>query len=374
MNPTPSSAARWVPCPGSLQLGAQFPETAERPSASEGTASHWAGAEMLAGRTVHENQTAPNGVVLAEEMIEGAELWVEDVLAIAIPRDLVGHLQVEQSYDVARVHASSTGRTDSWLFDQAAGALYVWNYKFGRTLEEATGNLQLAMEACGILDLLGVDGRTDELITVDLRIVQPRAWHRDGRVRSWRCKASDLRPYFNRLHHAAHQATEPNAPIAAGPHCLYCPARHACPTLRRSVLSVADWGETARAEELPPDALGGELVLLEMLESLVKARKTGVEAQVEAALRSGQPVGDWTLEPAYGRKKWTAPPVEIAAVGDMMGVDLRKPLDVITPTQAAKLKVDGAVIAAYSETPSAGLKLARDTNLTNKARAAFGAK
>lgn len=374
MRPTPSTAFRWVPCPGSVPLGAQFPELAERPSAAEGTASHWAGAEMLLGRAVAPDQTAPNGTVLTEEMIEGADLWVEDVLAVAVPRGLVGHLQVEQRIAVPRVHEESEGRVDTWLFDQAAGVLYVWDYKFGRTLEEVVGHWQLVMEACGILDLLGVDGRTDQLLTVDLRIVQPRAYHRDGRVRSWRVKASDLRGYFNQLNHAAHAAMSPAAPLAAGPHCLYCPARHACPTLRRSMLSVADWAQTAQAEELPPDALGAELVLLEMLGSLIEARTTGVKTQVEAALRGGQAVGDWTLEQTYGRKKWTAPAVDVAAVGDLYGVDLRKPLDVITPTQAAKLKVDAAVIAAYSESPSTGLKLVRDTNLTNKARAAFGAK
>lgn len=371
--PKPSEASRWVHCQGAPQLGAQFPELAVSPSRAEGIASHWAGAQALDGVMLCEGALAPNGVVLTDEMLKGADLWVGDVLATADERGLRAHLQVESLVPLPRILAGMEARSDTWLFDQAAGVLFLWEYKYGRTLVEARGNWQLTLEACGILDLLGVDGIAEQHITVVMRVIQPRAYHREGRVREWRAKASDLRGYFNQLHAAAHDAMQPGARLAAGPHCLNCPAARGCPTLRRSVLAVADWAEGAQPEQLPPDALGAELVLLELLEKLVKARHTAIETQVEATLRAGQPVGDWTLEPAYGRQKWTATAEDVAALGDMLGVDLRKPLDVITPNQAVKKGVDAAVIKAYSEFPSAGMKLARDTNLTNKARAAFGA-
>lgn len=371
--PKPSEASRWVFCKGAPQLGAQFPELAVSPSRAEGIASHWAGAQGLAGAMPAEGTLAPNGVVLTDEMIEGAELWVDDVLATADERRLRAHLQIESPIPLPRILDGMVARSDVWLFDQAAGVLFIWEYKFGRTLVEARENWQLLLDACGILDLLGVDGIADQHITVEMRVVQPRAYHRDGRVRTWRTKASDLRGYFNTLAAAAHEAaTHPSPSLVAGPHCLNCPAARGCPTLRRNILAIADWAEGAQPEQLPPDALGAELVLLELLEKLVKARHTAIETQVEATLRAGQPVGDWTLEPAYGRQKWTAPAEDVAALGDMLGVDLRKPLDVITPNQASKKGVDAAVIKSYSEYPSAGMKLVRDTNLTNKARLAFG--
>lgn len=369
----PSSAARWVVCPGSVQLGAQFPELGDTSRADEGTAAHWVGAELLLGTSVPEpGTTAPNGYIVDADMIDGARLWVDDVLAVAGSR--AAELQVEQRVAMPRIHADAFGTPDTWFYDQAAGVVYVWDFKYGHGIVEVVENWQMVAYVCGILDLLGVDGRTDQHVTVDLRIVQPRAYHRDGRVRSWRVKASDLRGYFNRLAHAADEAMKPGARLAAGPHCLYCPAARGCPTLRRTALAVADWAEGAQPEQLPPDALGAELVLLELLAKLVKARHTAIETQVEATLRSGQPVGDWTLEPAYGRQAWTIPADEVAALGELFGVDLRKPLDVITPNQASKKGVDAAVIKSYSQFPSAGMKLARDTSLTNKARAAFGAK
>lgn len=374
MIPKPSEAFRWVECNGAPALGEQFPERSVSPSRAEGIASHWAGALGLKGQAVPVGTLAPNGVVLTEEMLEGAEMWVDDVLSIAAERNLVSHLQIESPIPLDRVLPGMEARADVWLFDQAAGVLTVWDYKFGRTLVEAVDNWQLAIETCGILDLLGVDGAAEQHLTVDLRVVQPRAWHRDGRVRSWRVKAADLRGHFNRLAHAAHAAAQPGALLKAGPHCLNCRAASGCPTLRRSVMAIADWAESARPEQLPPDALGAELVLLEMLSKLVKSRHTAVEAEVEAALREGSAVDGWALEPAYGRQRWTHPAEDVATLGDLLGVNLRKPLDVVTPSQAKKAGVDAAVIQSYSEHPSAGFKLARDVNLTRRARAAFGVK
>jgi hypothetical protein len=66
----------------------------------------------------------------------------------------------------------------------------------------------------------------------------------------------------------------------------------------------------------------------------------------------------------------------VLVMGDMYGLDLRKTPAPITPTQAIKEAmrkgVDTSVISIYSHRPRTGLKLARDTNLLNRARAGFG--
>jgi hypothetical protein len=88
-------------------------------------------------------------------------------------------------------------------------------------------------------------------------------------------------------------------------------------------------------------------------------------------MRSGRDVPGWIQEPTYGRKKWIAPASDVAALGDMMGVDLRKPVDVVTPNQAVKKGVDETVITAYCETPRTGFKIAPDNG--NKAKQVFEA-
>lgn len=370
----PSSAYRWVFCEGSVQLEALYPEQEEDPSAAEGTAAHFAGSEQLLGRDVRAGQIAPNGVVLTDEMFDGAQLWVDDVLAI----DAGGNaLQVEQRVYMPRIHEKAYGTPDTWLYVPDRGTVYVWDFKFGHGVVEHFENWQLIAYVCGILDLLGIDSRNDEHLWVELRVVQPRAYHREGRVRTWRVRASDLRGYFNRLHHAAHAAMKPDARTATGSYCLHCNAAAHCETLRKAVTHAADWLGGSAPEELPNIAAGDELELLEHVATLVKARKQGREADVEARIKRGETVPGWCLENTTGKKSWKEGDEEnVLILGDMLELDLRKPAAPITPTQAlalAKKKgVDAGVIFEYSHNPSTGRKLARDTNLLNRARAGFG--
>jgi hypothetical protein len=368
----PSSAYRWVFCEGSVALEAAYPETDEDESAAEGTAAHHAGAEMLLG--CEPGTVAPNGVVLTEEMLDGAQMWVDDVRSIGAP---ASELQVEQRVYMPRIHAQAYGTPDTWLFVPSTGTVYVWDFKFGHGVVEHFENWQLIAYVCGILDLLGIDGRNDEHIWCDLRVVQPRAYHREGRVRSWRVRASDLRGYFNRLNLAAHAAMRPGAQTRTGSYCLHCNAAANCETLRKAVTHAADWLGGSSPEELPASAAGEEMELLEHLATLVKARRTARTADLSARLHRGEGVPGWCLENTTGAKAWKPEDKDkVIALGPLLGLDLSKAPAPITPTQALALAkksgVDASVISDYLYNPSTGQKLARDTHLLNRARAGFG--
>lgn len=368
----PSSAYRWVFCEGSVALEAAYPETEEDESAAEGTAAHHAGAEILLGR--EPGTVAPNGVVLTDEMLDGAQMWVDDVRSIGAP---ASELQVEQRVYMPRIHEQAYGTPDTWLFVPSTGTVYVWDFKFGHGVVEHFENWQLIAYVCGILDLLGIDGRSDEHIWCDLRVVQPRAYHREGRVRSWRVRASDLRGYFNRLNLAAHAAMRPGAATRTGSYCLHCNAAANCGTLRKAVTHAADWLGGSSPEELPARAAGEEMELLEHLATLVKARRTARTADLSARLRRGEGVTGWCLENTTGAKAWKPEDKDkVIALGPLLGLDLAKEPAPITPTQALALAkksgVDASVISDYVYNPSTGQKLARDTHLLNRARAGFG--
>lgn len=368
----PSSAYRWVSCEGSVQLEALYPEQEEDPSAAEGTAAHHAGAEMLLGR--EPGTVAPNGVVLTEEMLDGAQMWVDDVRSIGAP---ASELQVEQRVYMPRIHAQAYGTPDTWLFVPATGTVYVWDFKFGHGVVEHFENWQLIGYVCGILDLLGIDGRNDQELWCELRVVQPRAYHREGRVRTWRVRASDLRGYFNRLNLAAHAAMRPGAATRTGSYCLHCNAAANCETLRKAVTHAADWLGGSSPEELPARAAGEEMELLEHLATLVKARRTARTADLSARLRRGEGVPGWCLENTTGAKAWKPEDKDkVIMLGALLGLELAKEPAPITPTQALALAkksgVDASVISDYVYNPSTGQKLARDTHLLNRARAGFG--
>lgn len=362
---SPSASSRWVFCPGSITMEARFPETTRSEAAEEGTASHFVGSESLSGRAIPAGgQTAPNGVILTAEMIESAEVYTEAVAAAA-PRGTL--LQIEKAIRVSRVHADCWGTPDLWYFDPATWALHVWDYKYGFGIVEPFENWQGICYAAGALDIVAANmghpaGSIDQRVTVVIHIVQPRPFHAAGPAREWRVKASDLRGYINRLEVAAAEALGANPRTVSGDYCRYCSARHACPAAQKAAMFAVDVTDRAVPEELTPAALAIELRTLQRAAKALEYRLTGLESQAIAALQAGGYVPGFGLQSGAGRPAWTVPAPEVFALGELFGLDLRKPPEPITPAQAKKAGLDSAMVAAYSEAKGSGIKLVATGN------------
>lgn len=335
----PSSFARIVQCPGSLTMEAGFPETDEqRTEALEGEAAHWAMAEMLEGRLVDVGQTAANGVVLTREMVEGADMIYDDVCRVLAPYGLKPtDGATEVTVDIKPVHPLCFGTPDYriWIPARAPERMHpkliVWDFKFGHRLVEAYLNWQLILYVIGILQQASA---ADLYIDVEVRIVQPRAYHAHGPIRSWSFKGSDLRPRLVEAIEAANAALGPGPVTRVGPECRDCRARHACPSLQRAAMDACDIAGLAQPLELPPAALGVELRMLKRAASLLSARISGLEEQVLGTIRRGKLVPGWGVGHGEGRLKWTVPDEHVIAMGKMLGIDVAKPPAAITPLQA----------------------------------------
>ena len=366
----PSSAARRIQCPGSTLLEAAYPETETTPEAAEGEAAHWAAAEMLSGRLVDIGQIAPNGVVLTQEMVEGADLYYDDVANTLKPYNTTPDRgAIEQQVAIPRVHPQSFGTPDYavWL---RFGSLAVWDYKFGRRYVEVYENPQLIEYVAGLLHGITQQGYSDTLIDVTVKIVQPRAYHRSGPIRSWSFKASDIRAHINIASTAAHEALGPEPRQRVGPECRDCRARHACVTLQRAAMRDLDEAGREQPLDLPPAALGLELAMLRDGIRRLEARAAGLEEQALAQIKRGVSIPGWTIEHGAGRQRWTKPAADVLAVGAMFGLDLAKPTEPITPVQAVAKGLPEQMLTAMAETPRGGAALARDDG--SKARAIFG--
>ena len=211
----------------------------------------------------------------------------------------------------------------------------------------------------------GINGLTDQETEIDMAVIQPRAFHRDGPVRRWRVTAAELSGYISRLADAASVAVSPNPTANSTPEgCEHCRGRRACEALQRAAYVAADKGQHYAPLDLSPHALGLELRTLKRAQSLLNARITGLEAQTEAAIKSGTLVPFWILDSVPGRLSWTKPPAEIFALGDMLGLKLQKDPEPITPTQAkaaAKAaKVSGEIFNAYAARATSAIKLIAD--------------
>jgi len=364
----PSGAGAWVVCGLWPTMNATFPQDDSEHTLG-GHAAHWVSSERFGGRDPLPGTLAPNGVVVDEEMAEAADVYVDDVRQTLGVNGLP-FLVVEQPIEIPRVHPLNWGTPDAWAYVASTRTLFIWDFKFGHGYVDVYENWQLLNYVAGILDRKGLDGFEEQKTRVVMRVVQPRNYHRDGPVREWSANAADLRGYFNKLATAAEVATGPTPPARVGEHCEHCPGRHACPALQAAGYKLADVVRVAPPLELDDHAAALELMFLERAEAILGARISGLKAQVERRLRDGAPMPFYGLEQTFGRLAWTKPADEVFILGELFGVELRKPAEPITPTQAKKLGIDEAVLSAYAERPRTGVKLVADS--THKAKKVFG--
>lgn len=367
----PSSAARRIQCTASTTMEAKYPEAEESPDAAAGTASHWAGFEMLQGRSVSVGDKAPNGVFLDEEMIEGADLYVEDIARALAPHGMNPrvHGVAEQRVLIPRVHPQSWGTPDyrAWL---PGAHLVVWDYKFGHRFVDVYENAQLVEYVAGLLVTCPIPNLVDSQIKVTVRIVQPRSFHRDGPIRSWTFRADEIRAHINIASNSAHEALGANAKARVGAECRDCKARHACPTLQRAAMTACDVAGAAQPFDLPVEAMALEYRTLRRYGDLLSARANGLEQQLLALGKAGKSTPGLRIEHGAGRERWTVTDEQVIQIGNALGVNVAKVPEAMTPKQAVKAGLPPAVLPGLTNSPRGEAKLVLDDGTL--ARKVFG--
>ncbi len=362
-------------------MSQQYPETEDGEEARNGEASHEIGAYLIndhcTGPTVRSadkfvGKQAANGVIFTDEMYEVAKEYADNVGDVMRKISVFGGpgYGVEKRLIMPQIHDKSFGTTDAFLFNTVSADLYVWDYKFGYEIVEAFENWQSINYVNGIIKLLPTIKNWDPTaVKVHIRIAQPRAYHRDGPIREWVVTLAELQPYFDTLSANAHIALSDQATIHPGKHCKHCTARHACPASLQYGLSLYELAMSPTPIELSPEALGVQLAIIRKAVKQLEYLQTGFEEQATAVIKRGGLVPNFIVEMGTGRLAWNKPKAEIIKLGQLLGVDLKKDDEPITPTQAKKLGIDDAVINAYSDKPKTGLKLVEDD--CSKARRTF---
>ncbi len=350
----PSSADRRHQCPGSRGMELQFPESEDRAAAEEGELAHMVACAAVSGLG------AENIPGATEEMLEGADLWWDTVHAWP---DLV----LESRVACGIIHEGCWGTPDARSYDSVRGIVRLGDYKFGHRYVDVRENWQLLYYAIGLVWCMGL--RLPETI-IELVIVQPRNYHPDGPVRTWRIKLGDLEKYIKEAQHVSLLSMDPDAHTKVGPECRDCLARHACPTLQRNIMVAQELVGKNVPFDLPPAAIAVELQVAQAILERLKARVSGLENEVLGRIKQGVNVPGWRTAQGQGRTKWSVPVEEVVSLGQMMGVDVSKP-GAVTPKQAIKAGLSADLVAGYSTTPDGEIKLVPDT--TDASRKAFGA-
>lgn len=349
---------------------------------AQGTAAHEIGADIInryaSGNFAikasdYVDTIASNGEVITEEMFEAALMYADDVGEVMRKHAIFGGANFgnEQRLEIPIIHPLAFGTPDQWLFIQRDGKIYIWDFKFGYIIHEVYENWQLMAYLAGLVTHLNINGIADQRIKVHMRVIQPRAQHRDGPVREWVVTLSDLRGYFNTLHANAHVALSNDSELRTGPHCRFCSARHVCEPALAAGIGLFEVASRPVPNELTIDQLGLQLKIIKRAIDQLSYLESGYEEQIKNMISRGQRVPGWCAEMGFGRLTWSKPTAEVLALGDMMGKNLRKPEEPITPTQAIRMGMDETLIKTYSNKPKRGLKLVPDTNINNKAKQVF---
>lgn len=251
-----SSSDRWMRCPGSVRMSRGMPNRSSK-YAQEGTVAHHLCELSLAA------DVAPHWFIgqflnvkgeLTDEMQEDEDpenmcFEIDDDMADAVAvytteieriwEDLceryptqVKHRFLEKGFDLSRLYPDMFG-TNDYSFFVIGEELIVIDYKHGRgKVVEAKNNPQLLYYALGAI--LAICTNRGELPhTIRTVIVQPRAVHRDGFIRSWDYTLQEVMDFSKELIRAAKRTEDPEAILVPGEiQCTFCNGKpRPCPAL-----------------------------------------------------------------------------------------------------------------------------------------------
>jgi hypothetical protein len=275
---------------------------------------------------------------------------------------------IERQMPCSLIHPLCGGTPDAWAWDSSELLIRVADLKFGHRYVDVFDNAQLATYTAGIVQEMKIDGQQDQYISVEWTIYQPRAYHRAGPVKTMRCMLSDLRPLFNRLNMAALDAVGDAPRCQPSEQCRDCTGRHVCVALQRAAASTVQFTSGTLEEfTLSPDQVGRELQRLEHAQALLSSRIEGLQEQAIADIRSGKRVSGYELTNSTGREIWREESKkQVAGMAQLMGIELLKPRELMTPSQARNAGFD-VDLFDLSFKPVTGVKLTPvDLNQTRK--------
>lgn len=339
---SPSSAARWIACPGSVALTAGMPDDAST-YRDEGTAAHELASMCL---TEGKDAGAYQGRRLAvskfktidvdEEMVENVQKYLGVVKALAVNGDMF----FEQAVPIGHVtgELGAEGTADVVVLDWQEDELIVLDLKYGKGVRvHAEKNPQ------GMLYALGALKKYESLqlrdwVRVRIMIHQPRLDH----ISEWTCSVAELEQWARDVVGPAAVMTRMDTQLVPGDHCssTFCKARATCPALAKYVQDNVgnDFEASDEIASVTPthgEHLSKAMAAVELIEDWCRA----VRAKVELELFAGHAVPGFKLvQGKRGNRAWKDETLVEKAMKSMrLKMEQMYSFKLISPTQAEKL-------------------------------------
>lgn len=408
-----SSTDRNWQCPGAMALTMDLPETTNE-AADWGTCAH-----QIAEKCLRDGVQASDFIgttekgkkhefEVDEEMAETAQMYVDYVREQAVAAAPQGVnpaklLHIEQRFSLASLNPpfDAGGTADAVIWAPQSKLLHVVDLKGGRgVVVEAKGNPQLRTYALGAM----MANPQWKPTRIKVTIVQPRAGHKDGRIRSEEFDLIDLVEWttdlMDAMRRSAHALDMKNRPdlsdggprmavaewnskfLKAGDHCKFCKAAGFCPALESRALDAAGvWFDDLDQPRLSnsPDMLSPEraaqlLDAADMIGDYLNAVRVYWHAQAE----SGVGIPNYVLVDKEGWEKFNSDDEAKQAVGIAKAAGLpddkvwnapkpKTPKQIRDALVKAKKPDVAEILKAFSSADSKGTNLVRVTKTTRPA-------
>lgn len=325
---SPSSAERWIHCPGSARLAAQFPYEAS-PAADEGTIAHdlaqflidCATDEKLAkdkkAQAAELNRIRSNADVFYrinpdlggsfDEMkryIDNYAAFVTDEYNAIKTADPATIIATEQRVTFDRYVPGGFGTSDVIIIGNDTAT--VIDLKFGKGVKvSAVNNPQIRLYALGAVDEYDL---LYDFSTVRVIICQPRL----DSITEETMTVEALRAWGEKtVLPAALKASDPDAPCVPGDWCdsHFCPAAGVCRARAAQIKQIEPW-TTRDPAMLEDDEIGQILSLLPTIQSF--ARKC--EDFAIEAIQRGCQIPGWKIVEGRSVRKYADETKVIEAV------------------------------------------------------------
>lgn len=363
---SPSSAERWLNCPGSLYATKDLPDV-NTSYAKEGTTAH-----ALAEFCLKFNKKAidslgklmtPNGVYVDDEMAEAVQEYVDNVNGIKASMSDLLIVDIEQKLDftdildIASVKDTLPADIDKFAAFGTAdaiivgdGELQIHDLKYGKGVQVyAEDNKQLMIYALAAYQYYSL---CCDITKISMHIHQPRLHHHSEHS----VTPDELLAFGEKLKERAIKAytvylkgpTNDDDFCAGESQCRFCKAASTCDALAKHVTAsigvdfdvINDVGDVV-VDSVTVDAPEDIAIKFSALNT-IKSWITAVETRVNFLLQQGQKVPGYKLVMGrQGNRAWrNVEEAENALKTFKLKEDERYTKTLISPTQALKILKD----------------------------------